>query len=131
MCMETNKKIVRGLCDIVVLFGLPIFAGIIPPISQGHIILKVAIGISAMILIMWGRLQKFGYRGISTVMVFLFSVFSCLLVFWLIPVGIVPKSSLWYMTVIELLVLLWDGSRAVREIDIKLFEKSKSSKQNK
>lgn len=129
--METNKKIVRGLCDIVVLFGLLIFAGIIPPISPGYIILRVAIGISIMVFTEWGRLQKFGYKGISTVITFLFLIFSSLLVFWLIPVGIVPKSSLWYMTVIGLLVLLWDGSRAVREIDIKLFEKSESSRQNK
>ena len=124
--METKKKIVRGLCAIVP-FALLIFAGIIPPILQGHIILRVAIGISAMAFTEWGRLRKFGYRGISTIAAFLFLIFSSLLVFWLIPVGIVPKSILWYMTVIGLLVLLWDGSRAVEDIGIKLFEKDEHS----
>lgn len=88
---------------MLVLVGLLIFA-----FPKRFLWLRSIAGIWTLIYLMYFRCKIYGYKGIPSILVFVFFAAALILGFWLVPFEIVDQSALLIVGVLGLVAVYWD-----------------------
>ncbi len=88
---------------MLVLVGLLIFV-----FPKRFLWLRSIAGIWTLIYSIYFRCKIYGYKGIPSILVFVFLTAALILGFWLVPFEIVDQSALLVVIVLGLVVAYWD-----------------------
>lgn len=106
-----NKLLVLLIIPTAIMWALiGLLIGISP---RGFLWLRCIAGIWTLIYAITFRCKTYGYKGITSVLVFVFLAATIILAYWLVPFEIVDKSLLLIVFVVGIVIVFWDHLRTV------------------